>query len=80
MKTEQLFNKHKQVIIMKRSSKDKWFGGVIGGFSEWIGVNSNFLRVIFIVLFFGIGGLSFGIGWGAVVVIYLLFLAIVEEN
>ncbi|MFM2192368.1 MAG: PspC domain [Bacteroidota bacterium] len=65
---------------MKRNSNDKWLGGVIGGFSEWIGVNSNFLRVIFIVLFLGIGGLSFGIGWGAVVVIYLLLWLIVEEK
>ena len=51
---------------MKRDSTDKWIGGVIGGFATWVGVNSSFLRVIFIILFFGIGGLSFGIGSGAV--------------
>ena len=57
---------------MNRSSNDKWLAGVIGGIASALGVSSSLLRVIFIVLFLGIGGLSFGIGWGAVVIIYFL--------
>ena len=57
---------------MERSSNDKWLAGVIGGIAESTGISSGILRIIFIVLFLGIGGLSFGIGWGAVSVIYLL--------
>jgi len=65
---------------MKRDSTDKWIGGVIGGLATWLGVNSSFLRVIFIILFFGIGGLSFGIGSGAVALIYFLFWWLVDGD
>ena len=64
---------------MVRNSKDKLIGGVIGGFATWLGVNSSFLRVIFIILFLGIGGLSFGIGSGAVAIIYFLLWWLVDE-
>lgn len=63
---------------MKRDSTDKWIGGVIGGLATWLGINSSFLRVVFIVLFFGIGGLSFGIGSGAVALIYFLMWWLVD--
>lgn len=63
---------------MKRNLKDRWFGGVIGGISSTIGIGSRLLRVVFLVLFFGIGGLSFGIGWGAVLLIYLSMWWILE--
>ena len=65
---------------MYRDSDDKWLGGVIGGFAKWLGVNSSFLRTIFIILFFGVGGLSFGIGSGAVAMIYFLFWWLVDES
>lgn len=65
---------------MNRNSTDKWVGGVIGGFAKWVGVNSDFLRVVFIVLFFGVGGLSFGIGSGAVTMIYFLLWWLVDED
>jgi phage shock protein PspC (stress-responsive transcriptional regulator) len=65
---------------MKRDSSDKWLGGVIGGLASWTGQNSNFLRVIFIVLFLGIGGLSFGIGSGAVAFIYILLWWLVDKE
>ena len=57
---------------MERSSTDKWVGGVIGGIARALGIGSGILRVIFLVLFLGIGGLSFGIGWSAVTIIYFL--------
>jgi phage shock protein C len=65
---------------MTRNRNDKWLGGVLGGIARQLGVSSGILRIIFIVLFFGIGGLSFGIGWGAVTVIYLLFWLIIPES
>jgi len=63
---------------MKRNLDDKWLGGVIGGIAKATGIGLRLLRVVFLVLFFGIGGLSFGIGWGAVLVIYLLMWWILE--
>lgn len=65
---------------MNRSINDKWLGGVIGGIADATGIGSGLLRVVFLVLFLGIGGLSFGIGWGAVVVIYLLCWMILPSN
>jgi phage shock protein PspC (stress-responsive transcriptional regulator) len=65
---------------MIRNSSDKWIGGVIGGIAKWLGINSGFLRVVFLVLFFGIGGLSFGIGSGAVALIYFLLWWLVDED
>lgn len=65
---------------MERSSTDKWLGGVIGGIANATGIGSGLLRVIFLVLFLGIGGLSFGIGWGAVTIIYLLCWMIIPAR
>jgi phage shock protein C len=65
---------------MKRSSTDKWLGGVIGGIANSTGLGSGLLRVIFLVLFLGIGGLSFGIGWGAVTIIYFLCWMIIPSR
>jgi phage shock protein PspC (stress-responsive transcriptional regulator) len=65
---------------MIRNTADKWLGGVIAGFASWLGLNSSFLRVVFIVLFFGVGGLSFGIGSGAVAVIYFLLWWLVKDD
>lgn len=65
---------------MIRNTSDKWLGGVIAGFASWLGVSSSFLRVVFIVLFFGIGGLSFGIGSGAVTLIYFLLWWLVKDD
>ena len=57
---------------MERSSNDSWLGGVLGGIARSTGISSAVLRIIFLILFFGIGGLTFGISAGAVTVIYLL--------
>lgn len=65
---------------MHRSSSDNWLGGVIGGIGETLGISTGLLRIIFIILFFGIGGLSFGIGSGAVTLIYLLCWMILSKK
>lgn len=65
---------------MYRSSKDSWLGGVIGGIGESIGISSRLLRIIFIVLYLGIGGLTFGISWVAVTIIYFLCWIFLPEK
>ncbi len=58
---------------MNRNSHDRWLGGVLGGMARSFGISSGLLRAIFIVLSLGIGGLTFGISLGAVILIYLIF-------
>lgn len=58
---------------MNRNANDRWLGGVLGGMARSFGISSGVLRAIFIVLSLGIGGLTFGISLGAVILIYLIF-------
>ncbi|MHA8108183.1 PspC domain-containing protein [Aquirufa sp. A-Brett2-W8] len=58
---------------MDRNANDRWLGGVLGGMARSFGISSGVLRAIFIVLSLGIGGLTFGISLGAVILIYLIF-------
>jgi phage shock protein PspC (stress-responsive transcriptional regulator) len=60
-------------LIMTRSATDKWLGGVLGGIARSLGISSGLLRGLFLVFFFGVGGLTFGISSGATIVIYLVF-------
>ncbi|MFM7630165.1 MAG: PspC domain-containing protein, partial [Algoriphagus sp.] len=46
---------------MNRHSSDKWIGGVIGGIARSLGISSGLLRGLFLVFFFGVGGLTLGI-------------------
>jgi phage shock protein PspC (stress-responsive transcriptional regulator) len=57
---------------MTRSANDKWLGGVLGGISRSLGISSGLLRGLFLVFFFGVGGLTFGISSGATFVIYFI--------
>jgi phage shock protein PspC (stress-responsive transcriptional regulator) len=65
---------------MNRNANDRWLGGVLGGIARSMGISSGFLRAIFIVLFFGIGGLTFGISMGAVILIYIIFWFTVSKQ
>jgi phage shock protein C len=38
-----------------RSSSDKFLGGVCGGIGKYLGVDSSFVRIIFLLLMFGSG-------------------------
>lgn len=58
---------------MNRSADDRWLGGVLGGIARSVGTSSGLLRGLFLVFFFGVGGLTFGISSGATLVIYLIF-------
>jgi len=57
---------------MKRS-RNGMFGGVLAGLADSSGISVVLLRVLFIVAFFGIGGITFGLSSGAMVLIYFLF-------
>lgn len=65
---------------MNRHSSDKWIGGVIGGIARSLGISSGLLRGLFLVFFFGVGGLTLGISSGATIVIYLIFWITLKES
>ena len=46
---------------------------LVGGIARSLGTSSGLLRGLFLVFFFGVGGLTFGISSGATLVIYLIF-------
>ncbi len=57
---------------MNRSKNDKILGGVLSGIASALGVSAGLIRVIFLVGFFAIGGITFGISSGAMMLIYFL--------
>lgn len=57
---------------MHRNNNDKILGGVLSGIASALGVSAGLIRVIFLVGFFAIGGITFGISSGAMLMIYLL--------
>jgi phage shock protein PspC (stress-responsive transcriptional regulator) len=57
---------------MKRSKNDKILGGVLSGIASALGVSAGLIRVILLIGFFAIGGITFGISSGAMLMIYLL--------
>lgn len=57
---------------MKRSKNDKILGGVLAGIASALCVSAGLIRVIFLVGFFAIGGITFGISAGAMMLIYFL--------
>jgi phage shock protein PspC (stress-responsive transcriptional regulator) len=57
---------------MYRNSNDKMLGGVLSGMANSLGMSTGLLRVIFIVLYLGIGGITLGISSGAMTIIYIL--------
>lgn len=58
---------------MYRDMSDKVAGGVLSGMARALGLSTALLRVLFLVAFFGIGGITLGISSGAMILIYLLF-------
>jgi len=57
---------------MHRKNNDKILGGVLSGIASALGVSAGLIRVIFLVGFFAIGGITFGISSGAMMLIYFL--------
>jgi phage shock protein PspC (stress-responsive transcriptional regulator) len=58
---------------MKRDLNNNILGGVLSGISNVTGVSLALLRVLFLVGFFAIGGITFGVSSGAMSLIYFLF-------
>ncbi len=61
----------KQAPKFFRSQKDRLLGGVCGGAAEYFKLDSNLIRLLFVI---------FTIFWGAGIIIYLAALIIVPEN
>jgi phage shock protein PspC (stress-responsive transcriptional regulator) len=57
---------------MHRKNNNKILGGVLSGIASALGVSAGLIRVIFLVGFFAIGGITFGISSGAMFLIYIL--------
>ncbi len=57
---------------MHRNNNDKILGGVLSGLATALGISAGLIRVIFLVGFFAIGGITFGISSGAMFLIYIL--------
>jgi phage shock protein PspC (stress-responsive transcriptional regulator) len=57
---------------MYRNLNNNILGGVLAGMADSLGMSTGLLRVIFIVFYLGIGGITLGISAGAMAVIYLL--------
>lgn len=63
---------------MRKNQSNKWVGGVLSGIGRSTGISTTLLRVLFILFFFGIGGLSLGISSAAMVLIYFIFWAVMD--
>lgn len=57
---------------MHRKLNDSILGGVLSGMANSLGMSTGLLRVIFIVLYLGIGGITLDISAGAMTLIYFL--------
>jgi phage shock protein PspC (stress-responsive transcriptional regulator) len=65
---------------MQRNTSDKMLGGVLSGMARAMGLPPALLRVIFVVAFLGIGGITLGVSSGAMTIIYLLFWMFVPAD
>ena len=65
---------------MYRDSSDKVAGGFLSGMAKSLGLSPALLRVLFIVALFGIGGITFGVSAGGMILIYLLFWMFTPER
>ena len=57
---------------MYRNQQQKMMGGVLSGIARSIGTSAGLIRVIFLIGFFAIGGITFGISSAAMAAIYFL--------
>jgi len=57
---------------MYRDIGNKMMGGVLAGIGRSLGLPAGLIRVIFLIGFFAIGGITFGISSAAMAAIYFL--------
>ena len=65
---------------MYRDSSDKIAGGVLSGMAKSLGLSPALLRVLFLVAFFGIGGITLGVSSGGMILLYILFWMFTPER
>ena len=58
---------------MRRDINKGMVGGVLAGISKEMSISLSLLRVLFLIGFFAIGGITFGISSFSMTVIYILF-------
>lgn len=63
---------------MKKDKRNKWLGGVLSGIANSLDVSASILRIIFIICFFGVGGITLGISSFAMAVIYFICWAVMD--
>lgn len=56
---------------LRRSSRDRMFLGVIGGFAEYLDMSSSLLRILFVI---------FSLLPGPSIIFYLIFAVIMPED
>ena len=57
---------------MHRNLNNSILGGVLSGIADSLDISTGLLRVVCIVFYLGVGGLTLGISAGAMAVIYIL--------
>jgi phage shock protein PspC (stress-responsive transcriptional regulator) len=71
--THQLFHANfNDNLFMYRDVSNKMMGGVLSGIARSLGTSAGLIRVIFLIGFFAIGGITFGISSAAMAAIYFL--------
>jgi phage shock protein PspC (stress-responsive transcriptional regulator) len=63
-----------------RNADDRWLVGVFGCIARALGTFSGLLRGHFLVFFFGVGKITFGISSGAILVFSVNFLNYIMEK
>lgn len=63
----------KETKKLTKSATDKMIGGVMGGFGQYFGINSNYIRVGFVIL----SVLSSGFPG---ILVYILLMAIMPDD
>jgi phage shock protein PspC (stress-responsive transcriptional regulator) len=57
---------------MHRDTQNKMIAGVLSGIGASTGIGAGLCRVIFLIGFFGVGVITFGISSAALLAIYIL--------
>ena len=61
-----------EIKVLRRSVKDKRIAGVCGGFAEYLDIDSNIIRLIYMLIILG----SFGLG----VFLYIILALIMPQG
>lgn len=65
---------------MRRDLSRRLVGGVLSGISKETNISLSLLRVLFLIGFFAIGGITLGISSFSMTIIYILFWIFTPSN